>query len=103
MQAAGERALHVALESVTDTGNLIIDALIMRDPSSYEDIIQVLAEEDVFPKEFADTFLEVVRYRKTLVHDYVQRDAEKLFMMIKNHTDQFPVFQKYIADYVKLG
>jgi uncharacterized protein YutE (UPF0331/DUF86 family) len=103
MQSAGERALHIALECATDTGNLIIDALIMRDASSYEDIIQVLAEEDVFPSEFSHSFMELVRYRRILVHDYLQRDPAKLYTMITTHTQQFSAFQAYIADYVKLG
>ncbi|MGZ6507132.1 MAG: HepT-like ribonuclease domain-containing protein, partial [Tumebacillaceae bacterium] len=30
LRAAGERALHLVLECLTDIGNIIIDALIMR-------------------------------------------------------------------------
>lgn len=103
LQAAGERALHIALECVTDVGNLIIDALVMRDPSSYEDIVQVLAEENVFPPGFAESFMEAVKFRRILAHDYLERDTERLFAMITGHVREFSEFQKYVADYVKLG
>ncbi|GAX89897.1 hypothetical protein EFBL_1522 [Effusibacillus lacus] len=103
LQAAGERAFHIVLECVTDVGNLIIDALIMRDPSSYEDIVQVLAEENVFPKEFTNSFIEAVKFRRVLAHDYLERDVETLYEMIKAHKEEFPEFQRYVADYVKLG
>jgi uncharacterized protein YutE (UPF0331/DUF86 family) len=70
LQLAAERALHIAMECVTDVGNLLIDTLIMRDPSSYEDIVQILAEEDVIAKDFAAHFLDAVRFRRILVHEY---------------------------------
>ncbi|MFC4766144.1 type VII toxin-antitoxin system HepT family RNase toxin [Effusibacillus consociatus] len=103
LQAAGERAFHIALECVTDVGNLIIDALIMRDPSSYEDIVQVLAEENMFPKEFAQSFMEAVKFRRVLAHDYLERDIDRLFFMIQTHKLEFAAFRNYVADYVQLG
>jgi uncharacterized protein YutE (UPF0331/DUF86 family) len=102
LQAAGERALHISLECVTDVGNLIIDALIMRDPSSYEDIVQVLAEENVFPAEFTASFMEVVKYRRVLAHDYLERDLQQLIQMIRGHHGEFSAFQRYVAEYVNL-
>lgn len=103
LQAAAERALHIALESATDVGNLLIDALVMRDPSSYEDIIQVLAEEEVFPAAFSASFLEAVRYRRVLAHDYAMRDSAQLYDLLQKHTHEFARFQEYVAHYVKLG
>ncbi len=103
LQAAAERALHIALECATDAGNLLIDALVMRDPSSYEDIIQVLAEEEVFPAAFSASFMEAVRYRRVLAHDYAKRDPAQLYDMLQGHAHEFARFQDYVANYVKLG
>ena len=33
------------MESMMDVGNLMIDGFIMRDPGSYEDIIDILVDE----------------------------------------------------------
>ncbi|CAM3991161.1 HepT-like ribonuclease domain-containing protein [Cohnella lubricantis] len=67
---AQERALHLALEIVTDVGSFLIDGFMMRDASSYEDIIDVIAGEGVLPGAQAAVFRELVSLRKPLVQDY---------------------------------
>jgi len=64
---AQERALHLAIEIVTDVGSYLIDGFIMRDASSYEDIIEIIGEEGVFPAERKAPLAELVRLRKPLV------------------------------------
>lgn len=67
---AQERALHLAVESVTDIGSYLIDAFIMRDASSYEDIIDVIHGERVFPDALHETLIALVQLRKPLVQQY---------------------------------
>lgn len=75
---AQERALHLAIETVTDVGSCLIDGFIMRDASSYEDIVDIIAGEGVFPAEIHGTLLELVRLRKPLVQDYYEWDRAQL-------------------------
>lgn len=35
-----ERIVHMTIESMLDVGNMMIDGFIMRDPGSYNDIIE---------------------------------------------------------------
>lgn len=65
-----ERALHLAAEVVTDIGHALIDGFIMRDASSYEDIVDIIAMENVIDKQLAAPLKELVLLRKTLVQDY---------------------------------
>ncbi len=44
---AFQRIGHNTIESLMDVGNLIIDGFIMRDPGSYEDIIDIIIDEKV--------------------------------------------------------
>ncbi|TVY00411.1 DUF86 domain-containing protein [Cohnella terricola] len=67
---AQERALHLAAEIATDVGHAMIDGFIMRDASSYEDIIDIIAEEGVVTGEVAGPLRSLVLLRKTLVQDY---------------------------------
>jgi len=69
-QFAQERALHLAIETVTDVGSLLIDAFILRDASSYEDIVEILRGEGAFDAQTADKLLELVKLRKPLVQEY---------------------------------
>src|SRR5690625_7270613 len=40
-----ERMTHMLIESVLDVGRMMIDGCVMRDPGSYEDIIDIRSEE----------------------------------------------------------
>ncbi|MBL0386383.1 DUF86 domain-containing protein [Tumebacillus sp. ITR2] len=103
LQAAGERALHLALECLVDIGNVIIDALIMRDPASYEDIFEILTEENVFTRDFYDHFIDAVRFRKLLAHEYQKLEAPAVWNTVKKHAGDFPTIRDSISTYVKLG
>lgn len=103
LQAAAERSLHLALECLTDIGNIIIDALIMRDPASYEDIFEILTEEGVFTREFYDHFLDAVRFRKLLAHEYLKLEAPAVWNAVRKHAHDYPTLRESIATYVKLG
>ena len=67
---AQERILHLAVEIVTDIGSLLIDGFIMRDASSYEDIIEIIAQEGVLNDELCTQLLKLVSLRKPLVQQY---------------------------------
>jgi uncharacterized protein YutE (UPF0331/DUF86 family) len=78
---AQERALHLAIEVITDVGSLIIDGFLMRDASSYEDIITVLIVEKVFSTELEIPLIQLVKLRKPLVQDYMHLDRLQLHPM----------------------
>jgi uncharacterized protein YutE (UPF0331/DUF86 family) len=73
---AQERAIHLAAECVTDIGSYLIDAFIMRDASSYEDIIDILYGEQVITAELHPLLSLLVRQRKPLVQDYYLQDRK---------------------------
>jgi len=77
LQLAQERALHLAIETVTDVGSLLIDAYILRDASSYEDIVDILRDEQAADEELAALLLELVKLRKPLVQDYASWPREE--------------------------
>lgn len=78
---AAERALHLAVEVVTDVGSCLIDGFIMRDASSYEDIVEIIHDERVIDDELHAVLLRLVRLRKPLVQDYfgAQIDLQAAF------------------------
>jgi uncharacterized protein YutE (UPF0331/DUF86 family) len=75
---AQERALHLAIEAVTDVGSYLIDGFIMRDASSYEDILDITHEEKVFNSTVHLALISLVRLRKTLVQNYFEWDRPSL-------------------------
>ncbi|HEY0827593.1 MAG TPA: DUF86 domain-containing protein [Bacilli bacterium] len=79
---AQERSLHLAIETVTDVGSMIIDGFLMRDAGSYEDMVEILRQEEVFPQSLAPTLLQLISLRKPLVQEYWLFDREKLHPLI---------------------
>ncbi|MFE5318993.1 DUF86 domain-containing protein [Paenibacillus sp. NPDC056579] len=82
LHLAQERTLHLAIETVTDVGSLLIDAFMMRDASSYEDIIDILAGERVFDEQVASVLRQLVVLRKPLVQDFAAYPREGLHPLI---------------------
>ena len=44
-KAALERIVQMTIEAILDVGNSMIDGFIMRDPGSYDDIIDIMEDE----------------------------------------------------------
>lgn len=97
---AEERALHLAVEIVTDVGSYLIDGFIMRDASSYEDIIDIIFDEKVITSELHLTFTELVRLRKPLVQDYFAWDRHELNQLTKRLPDALNAFAESVLLYL---
>ncbi|WP_274365490.1 DUF86 domain-containing protein [Paenibacillus thermotolerans] len=92
---AEERALHLAIEVVTDVGSLLIDKFILRDASSYEDIVDIIRMEGVLPDETAGRFRELIGHRRALTQQYMELDRTKLrpkeeLLAVADLLDEFP-------------
>lgn len=69
-----ERMAQNIIESMIDVGNSMIDGFIMRDPGSYEDIIDILTDEKVISPDMDNPLKEVIGLRKMLVRDFMSVD-----------------------------
>ncbi|MCA0991852.1 DUF86 domain-containing protein [Pseudalkalibacillus hwajinpoensis] len=96
-----ERLHHVFIESMIDVGNSMIDGFIMRDPGSYEDIIEILSDEKVISSENAVRLKEVVGMRKPLMQEYVNTQHGPLEQNLRKNLsalEQFPAdIRKYLT------
>lgn len=94
LQFAMARALHLAVEAIIDIGDALITSYLMRDPGGYEDIIDILEDEQVIPSEATAQLKERVRLRERLVRHYEKVEVSELIAAIKNYEDlvQFPTW-----------
>ncbi|MCM2531175.1 DUF86 domain-containing protein [Neobacillus pocheonensis] len=99
-KAALERLTHVMIEAVLDVGNAMIDGFIMRDPGSYEDIIEILIDEKVVSSEVGTSLKILVQFRKVLVQMYTDIDHQKLQEQFSTHLQELVVFPTNIRDYL---
>lgn len=94
---AAERAVHLAAECVTDVGHALIDGFVMRDASSYEDIVVILHGEKVFGDNELNLLEDLVRLRKPLVQEYDTVEAEAVFRQL----EMLPAMLKQFAEAVR--
>ncbi|CAM2962998.1 HepT-like ribonuclease domain-containing protein [Paenibacillus sediminis] len=97
---AQERAIHLAIEVVTDVGSYLIDGFIMRDASSYEDIIEIIHEEKVIGDDIFESLMELVRFRKPLVQEYYNLERSSLHSLTAVMPDVLTQFAESVLHYL---
>lgn len=99
-QLALERAVHMSIEAILDVGNQMIDGFIMRDPGSYEDIIEIMQDEQVVPEDEAKQLIQLIQLRRQLVTDYTQVDGKQLWQGYKQAKEALRLFPERIRRYL---
>ena len=95
-----ERLCQMMLEAVLDVGNAMIDGFIMRDPGSYEDIIDILIDEKVITADTGTRFKILIHYRKMLVHDYIEINHRELQEQFSQCLPELERFTTNVRDYL---
>ncbi|MBP1934618.1 DUF86 domain-containing protein [Ammoniphilus resinae] len=96
-----ERISQLFIEAMTDIGNLLIDGFIMRDPGSYEDIVDIMADEKVYSPEQAEIFKRFVLFRKSLVGQYTDNISESLYDVYQQYDQTFRQYTTIIRSYLE--
>lgn len=96
-----ERCLHLAIEIVTDVGSYLIDGFIMRDASSYDDIIEINHEEKVFDHATYEVLSRLVSLRKPLVQDYYSWERSELHPLSSDLPGVLEYFSHQVNTYVE--
>jgi|SRR5579875_665614 len=98
--AALERTAQMMLESVLDVGNDVIDGFIMRDPGSYEDIIDILMDEKVISQETGNSLKTLIPFRKQLVQLYTEINHDALKEQFTKHLPALSLFAVNVRDFL---
>lgn len=96
-----QRIVHVTIESILDVGNAMIDGFIMRDPGSYEDIIDIMEDERVVTPEMAGPLKRVIELRKTIVRDFTKVDTEEIDGIFHDEIDCLKEFPDKVRYYLE--
>nr|WP_206700660.1 DUF86 domain-containing protein [Lysinibacillus sphaericus] len=99
-ELAIERIGHNVMESMMDVGNLMIDGFIMRDPGSYEDIIDILIDEKVVTTEMEEPLKAVVGLRKMLVREFTDVDVQEVVNVLTATLPALKQFSPAVNSYL---
>ena len=95
-----QRIGHNVMEAMMDVGNLIIDGFIMRDPGSYEDIIDIFVDEKVITTEMDAPIKAVVGLRKMIVREFIAVDNEEVLRALIENLPIMKQFSGKVQDYL---
>lgn len=97
---AYERALHLAIEIILDVGHQMIDGFMMRDPGSYEDVLDILVDEEVLTDQEGEQLKRLIAHRKQLVQHYIQVEHEKIQSGVEEAQEALQRFPERVKDYL---
>ena len=95
-----QRIGHNVMEAMMDVGNLVIDGFIMRDPGSYEDIIDIFVDEKVITPDMDAPLKAVVGLRKMIVREFIAVDNEEILKVLTTNLDVMKQFIGKVQDYL---
>lgn len=95
-----ERMVQMVIESILDVGNMMIDGFIMRDPGSYEDIVDILIDEKVLPEQDESKYKALIKLRQMVVQDYLVVDHELLRSTMVESEKALQQFSSHVIKYL---
>lgn len=96
-----ERSAQIMLDCVLDVGNSMIDGFIMRDPGSYEDIVDILLDEKVIGKEMEESLKALLPLRKMIVQNYLEIDHGMIHDLLSENLGALREFPKAVRVYLE--
>ncbi|RHB51652.1 HepT-like ribonuclease domain-containing protein [Exiguobacterium sp. AM39-5BH] len=94
-------AVHL-MEGVIDVGNSMIDGFIMRDPGSYEDIVDILLDERVLDAETVEATKVLVGLRAHYVREFVTADSARFDAWVERYKSTFKAFPEQVRRYLEI-
>ncbi|MEW8967139.1 DUF86 domain-containing protein [Exiguobacterium alkaliphilum] len=102
VELAKERLAVHLMEGVIDVGNSMIDGFIMRDPGSYEDIVDILLDERVLDATTAEATKSLVALRAYYVREFVTSDSVRFDDWVASSLEDFRAFPEQVRRYLEV-
>ena len=101
LQGAVLHYLQLSIECVIDIGEIIISEQRFRKPQEAREVLKILAEQNIIPKDFAEEFSKVASLRNILVHEYTAIDLVKVYQHLKNDLKDFDFYANVLLNFLK--
>jgi uncharacterized protein YutE (UPF0331/DUF86 family) len=95
-----ERFLHLAIEAILDMGNHVIADMDLGIVNWYSDIPSILAEKGYIDSAQEKKWLQMIGFRNTLVHDYLEIDRSIVYDILQNHLEDIEAAKQMFAQFL---
>src|SRR5436190_21029437 len=89
VQAAAERNVQVAVQSVLDICNHVVADMKLEVPDEEKQAFQILASHKFISPALAKTLAAMAGMRNVLVHEYLEVDRERVYAILTTNLDDF--------------
>lgn len=86
------RLLQVMIEAMLDIGSHIVAREGYGIPHTYANVISLLMDNDVLPKDQANIYIDMVGFRNRIVHLYDEVEPEIVYKLISQSLGDFRDF-----------
>jgi uncharacterized protein YutE (UPF0331/DUF86 family)/predicted nucleotidyltransferase len=92
--------LQTCLEAMTDIGNHLIAALGLRKPEERTEVMAILADADILPKDLARQLRTAIAMRNALVHGYLTVAIPLVYRALQDNLGDIEDFCKAIVAFM---
>lgn len=79
----------------------MIDGFIMRDPGSYEDIIDIMDDEKVITADMTDRIKKVIELRQMIVREFISVDTNVITSTLNEAFEALQLFPEKVRHYLE--
>ncbi len=96
------KRLEFSIQNLIDIFSMIYSDLNLGIPSSVDDILESLEDNQVFSKKTITLLKEMKGLRNILTHRYGKIDDKKVFFLIEHKLEDFEIIIKEVEEYLSL-
>ena len=97
---SAERFLHLSIEAILDMGNHIIADSDLGIVNWYSDIPAILEKSGYIDSHMEKEWLQMIGFRNTLIHDYVEIDRRIVYDVLQNHLKDLEKIKRVFAQFL---
>jgi uncharacterized protein YutE (UPF0331/DUF86 family) len=97
---SAERFLHLSIEAILDMGNHVIADSDLGIINWYSDIPSILEKNGYIDSNLRRQWLQMIGFRNTLVHDYVEIDRRIVYDVLQNRLEDFEKIKRVFAQFL---
>jgi uncharacterized protein YutE (UPF0331/DUF86 family) len=95
-----ERYLQLIVDAVLDINNHIIKELDFESAKDLKSTFEIISDNDILDKEFAQKISDVVGLRNRIVHQYEKLDGKRFLGDFRKHNNDFDEYFKFIVSFL---
>ena len=100
-QYASMYAMVVGIEAICDIGNHILSKYFNEAAETYRDIILLLGERGVIPKDFSQESAQMADFRNILIHLYLKIEMEEVYKNLQKAPEEFTKFSQFFLEFLE--